>query len=145
MTHRIVENTERAKNDQSNQSNLIKSNPIQSKPIPKTPQTRARRGVTPHTRPTPSERHRESKKRPNRLESLLCATFPCVTPLPARVWDVFEKCPELEPKVTFLRFSKNRRFAREGLQKKQKCTRSQTGGFIFPKNDANSKRERGHA
>jgi hypothetical protein len=32
VTHRIVENTERATNDQSHQSNSIKSNPIQSNP-----------------------------------------------------------------------------------------------------------------
>ena len=75
VTHRIVENTERAKNDQSHQSNPIKSNPIQ-----KTPQTRARRGVT-HRIVENAERATPIiKQTPQMFENHLCFPRFCAPP-----------------------------------------------------------------
>ncbi len=64
------------------------------------------------------------------------STILCVTPLPARVWGVFEKCTEFEPRMTFDGFSKIDVSLESGYKQMNKCTRSRTGGFIFQKNEA---------
>ena len=70
----------------------------------------------PKNAPNPSEERCDAQNRgkrrasdtenqqnaPNVRKSLVFSLILCATPLPARVWDVFEKCPEPKPKVTVI-------------------------------------------